>query len=75
MLLYTFNHLTHHEEYKKLETCCDTVDALVQHLRQILNSPELYGQLVVRQAEQLGVASVEDYFQLFNECERECDCL
>ena len=75
VLLYTFNHLTHHEEYKKLETCCDTVDALVQHLRQILNSPELYGQLVVRQAEQLGVASVEDYFQLFNECERECDCL
>ena len=75
VLLYTLNHLTHHEEYKKLETCCHTVDELVQDLQKILNNPELYGQLVVKQSEQLGIASVEDYFELFNECERKSDCL
>ena len=75
VLLFTFNHLTHHEEYKNLETCCHTVDILVQDLRKILNNPELYGQLLVRQSEQLGIASVEDYFELFKECERKSDCL
>lgn len=75
ILLYTLDNLTHHEEYKKLETCCDTVDALVKNLRQILNCPQLYGRLVARQSEQLEIARLEDYRTLFDSWERKCDCL
>ena len=75
ILLYTLHHLTHHEKYKKLETCCDTVDALVKNLRQILNCPQLYGRLVARQSEQLEIARLEDYRTLFDSWERKCDCL
>ena len=75
ILLYTLHHLTHHEKYKKLETCCDTVDTLVKNLRQILNCPQLYGRLVARQSEQLEIARLEDYRTLFDRWERKCDCL
>ena len=75
ILLYTLDNLTHHEEYKKLETCCDTVDTLVKNLRQILNCPQLYGRLVARQSEQLEIARLEDYRTLFDRWEKKFDCL
>ncbi|WP_261045587.1 hypothetical protein [Streptococcus mitis] len=75
VLLITLKNLTHFEEYKKLETCYGTVDILVKNLRQILNNPESYAQLVLNQSKILGVSSVEDYFKVFDEWEEKRDCL
>ena len=75
ILLYTLDNLTHHEEYKKLETCYDTTETLIQNVRQVLENPDKYHQLSRNQAQILGVTSLEDYRTLFDRWERKCDCL
>ena len=75
ILLYTLDNLTHHEEYKKLETCYDTTETLIQNVRQVLENPDKYHQLSRNQAQILGITSLEDYRTLFDRWERKCDCL
>ena len=75
VLLYTLDHLTHHEEYKQLETCYDTIESLIQNVRQVLENPDKYHQLAKNQAQILGVASIEDYRSLFDRWERKNDGL
>lgn len=75
VLLYTLDHLTHHEEYKQLETCYDTIESLIQNVRQVLENPDKYHQLSRNQAQILGVASLEDYRSLFDRWERKNDGL
>lgn len=75
VLLYTLDNLTHHEEYKKLETCYDTIESLIQNVRQVLENPDKYHQLSRNQAQILGVTSLEDYRSLFDRWEKKFDCL
>lgn len=75
ILLYTLDNLTHHEEYKKLETCYDTIESLIQNVRQVLENPDKYHQLSRNQAQILGVTSLEDYRSLFDRWEKKFDCL
>ena len=75
ILLYTLDNLTHHEEYKKLETCYDTTETLIQNVRQVLENPDKYHQLSRNQAQILGVTSLEDYRSLFDRWEKKFDCL
>ena len=75
ILLYTLDNLTHHEEYKKLETCCDTIESLIQNVRQVIENPDKYYQLSRNQAQILGITSLEDYRSLFGRWERKFDCL
>lgn len=75
ILLYTLDNLTHHEEYKKLETCYDTIESLIKNVRQVLENPDKYHQLSRNQAQILGVTSLEDYRNLFDRWEKKFDCL
>ena len=75
ILLYTLDNLTHHEEYKKLETCYDTIESLIQNVRQVLENHDKYHQLSRKQAQTLGISSLADYRNLFDSWERKNDGL
>lgn len=75
VLLFTLDNLTHHEEYKQLETCHDSIESLIQNVRQVLENHDKYHQLSRKQAQTLGISSLADYRNLFDSWERKNDGL